>query len=132
MHTCPIPQRLRYILGDNLFVNNLSQIKEQETQLEHSPIIGWAYDGNPIYGPYGYSDPTNQSSSVARLNSSYSLKTELVYDQITNPYPKRTAGPSLNDEPAGKFVEDYEYGFGSGDLDQYNGRFCKTPEFPRR
>ena len=124
------PQRLRYILGDNLFVNNLSQIKEQETQLEHSPIIGWAYDGNPIYGPYGYSDPTNQSSSVARLNSSYSLKTELVYDQITNPYPKRTAGPSLNDEVAGKFVEDYEYGFGSGDLDQYNGRFCKTPEFP--
>ena len=24
--------------------------------LLHSPIIGWAYDGNPIYGPYGYSE----------------------------------------------------------------------------
>ena len=24
----------------------------------HSPIIGWAYDGNPIYGPYGYSKST--------------------------------------------------------------------------
>ena len=25
---------------------------------DHSPIIGWAYDGNPIYGPYGYSNKT--------------------------------------------------------------------------
>ena len=25
----------------------------------HSPIVGWAYDGNPIYGPFGYSDPDN-------------------------------------------------------------------------
>ena len=124
------PQQLRYILGDNLFVNNLSQIKEQDTQLSHSPIIGWSYDGNPIYGPYGYSDPTNQSSSITRMNTSFSLKTELIYDQISNPYPVRTAGPLLTDEVAGKFVEDYEYSFGSGDLDQYNGRFCKTPEFP--
>ena len=22
----------------------------------HSPILGWAYDGNPIYGPNGYTD----------------------------------------------------------------------------
>ena len=48
------PQRLRYILGDNLFKNNADEIKEQEDQLAHSPIIGWAFDGNPIYGPYGY------------------------------------------------------------------------------
>ena len=33
-------------------------------------------------------------------------------------------------EPAGRFIEDYEYSFGLGDLDQYNGRFCKTPDFP--
>ena len=123
------PQRLRYILGDSLFQNSLGQIKEQEEQLEHSPIIGWAFDGNPIYGPYGYSDPTNQSSSIKRMGSSYSLKSGLVYNDVTNPYPVRTAGPSLNDEPAGNFVEDYEYVFGSGDLDQYNGRFCKTPEY---
>ena len=36
----------------------------------------------------------------------------------------------MSDEPAGNFVEDYEYSFGLGDLDQYNGRFCKTPDFP--
>ncbi len=124
------PQKLRYILGDNLFESITGAILEQETQLEHSPIIGWAFDGNPIYGPYGYSDPTDQSSNTTRLNSSYRLKTNLVYDGVSNPYPVRTAGPLLTEEVAGKFVEDYEYAFGLGDLDQYNGRFCKTPDFP--
>ena len=37
----------------------------------HSPIIGWAYDGNPIYGPFGYSDPDNINSSLKILSSSY-------------------------------------------------------------
>ena len=31
---------------------------------KHSPIIGWAYDGNPIYGPFGYSDPNNINSHL--------------------------------------------------------------------
>ena len=30
----------------------------------------------------------------------------------------------------GAFIEDYEYAEGVGSLDQYNGRFCVTPEFP--
>ena len=30
----------------------------------------------------------------------------------------------------GKYIEDYEYIEGSGDLDQYNGRYCVTPEYP--
>ena len=58
------------------------------------------------------------------------LKTNLVFDASTNPAPVRTAGPLLSEEPAGKFIEDYEYSFGLGDLDQYNGRVCKTPDFP--
>ena len=124
------PQRLRYILGDNLFENNQGIILEQEDQLEHSPIIGWAFDGNPIYGPYGYDDPTDQGSEITRLLTSYRLKANLVYDEVTNPTPVRTAGPLLSAEAAGRFVDDYEYSFGLGDLDQYNGRFCKTPEFP--
>ncbi|AOO10673.1 hypothetical protein RW060613_085 [Synechococcus phage S-RIM8] len=124
------PQRLRYILGDNLFENTSGQIKEQETQLEHSPIIGWAFDGTPIYGPYGYQDPTDQTSDLIRVSSSYRLKTNLVYDQITNPNPYRIEGSPLSVDPAGTFIEDYVYSFASGDLDQYNGRFCKTPEYP--
>ena len=124
------PQTLRYILGDNLFENTAGVIKEKEDGLLHSPIIGWAFDGNPIYGPYGYSDPTDQSSAIQKLNTSYRLKTNLVYNVDSNPNPVRTAGPLLSAEAAGKFVEDYEYVFGLGALDQYNGRFCKTPEYP--
>ena len=124
------PQRLRYLLGDNLFVNGIGLIKEQDASLEHSPIIGWAYDGNPIYGPYGYLDPTDQSSEISRVRSSYALKPNLVYDEDTNIVPARIDGPSLNVDPAGTYIDDYQYNFGSGDLDQYNGRFCKTPEFP--
>ena len=26
---------------------------------EVSGLIGWAYDGNPIYGPFGFADPSN-------------------------------------------------------------------------
>ena len=63
---------MRYILGDNLFEQvGTGNILEQEDQLTHSPIIGWAFDGNPIYGPYGYSDPTDQSSTIAKLNTSF-------------------------------------------------------------
>lgn len=124
------PQRLRYALGDNLIENEFGLILEANQQLKHSPIIGWAFDGNPIYGPYGYEDPTDQTSQIIRMQSSWSIKPELIYDQLSNPYPSRQDGPSLNTDPAGNFVEDYIYNFGQGDLDQYNGRFCKTPEFP--
>ena len=124
------PQRLRYILGDNLFLNTSGEIKEQETQLGHSPIIGWAFDGTPIYGPYGYQDPTDQASTIVRVSSSYRVKTNLVYNEVSNPNPYRIEGPSLSIDPAGTYIEDYEYTFALGDLDQYNGRFCKTPEYP--
>jgi hypothetical protein len=32
--------------------------------------------------------------------------------------------------PMGTFTQDYEYVAGSGDLDECNGRFGVTPEFP--
>ena len=80
-----------------------------------SNIIGWAYDGNPIYGPYGYSDPENSNSAPKLLESGYSLNPSNIIDR-----------PLL---PSGFFVEDYEY-TNFGDLDENNGRFGKTPEFP--
>jgi hypothetical protein len=125
------PKQLRYVLGDNLTVEN-GVIVEKQSGIVHSPIIGWAFDGNPIYGPYGLSDPTNLSSNIVPIQSSYSLKTNLVFNSVTNPEPYRIAGPSLQDFPAGTFIQDYEYVFRSEAfyLDQYNGRFTKTPEFP--
>ena len=125
------PKQLRYVLGDNL--NSINGVlTEKQSGIVHSPIIGWAFDGNPIYGPYGLSDPTSLSSSVVPIQSGYSLKSNLVYNVNTNPIPKRIEGPSLDDYEAGTFIDDYEYVFRSESiyLDQYNGRFCKTPEFP--
>ena len=82
----------------------------------HSPIIGWSYDGNPIYGPFGYSDPDNINSSLKILTSSYKKDITKVFN--------RPIG--FED---GFFVNDYSFD-SSGDLDIHNGRFCKTPEFP--
>jgi len=80
----------------------------------HSSIIGYAYDGNPIYGPYGYNDPAG--GVVKCLESGYSLSI-------------KSNRPSTSLYPSGFFIEDYEF-TKSGDLDEYNGRFCVTPEYP--
>ena len=84
---------------------------------KHSPIIGWAYDGNPIYGPYGFSNPEDITSPTSLLKSGYSLNTSLIYDR-----PPQFSG--------GYFIEDYSF-TDSGNLDIHNGRICKTPEFPQ-
>ena len=125
------PKQLRYVLGDNVFRDPATgQLKELSSGLRHSPIIGWAFDGNPIYGPYGYIDAADQSSGIKRVVSSYRIKPVLLYDADTNPNPVRADGPVLASYPAGSFIEDYEYVFQRGDLDQYNGRYCKTPDYP--
>jgi hypothetical protein len=97
------------------YFNTLRQ-SFSDTGTSVSNIIGWAYDGNPIYGSYGYSNPEDRNSAPKLLTSGYTLNTSNIID--------RPAGIS-----AGFFVEDYVY-TNSGDLDEYNGRFGKTPEFP--
>ena len=84
----------------------------------HSRVIGWANDGNPIYGPYGYSDPQDITSTIIKLETGY------VADQynVVN-------RPTLDEFALGYFVEDYKFD-NSGQLDYHNGRFTKTPEFP--
>ena len=126
------PKELRYVVGDNVTLDvETNQFSELEVGFGHSPIIGWAFDGNPIYGPYGHGDPTSQSSAIRRMVSSYALKPSLLTDDDDPTYvPVRSQGPSLTEYPAGSFVADYEYNFQSGDLDEFNGRFCVTPEFP--
>jgi len=82
----------------------------------HSPIIGWAYDGNPIYGPYGFNQ-ADGSSFVNVMKSGYELKTSFLNR------------PPISLYPLGFFIEDYIY-TGAGDLDEHNGRFCVTPDYP--
>jgi hypothetical protein len=107
------PKDLRIALNDNL--DNVGNVP---STLVHSPILGYAYDGNPIYGPYGYQTPGNAQSGIARMRSSYRLKIS------------RPGGPSTSAYPLGSFIEDYEYSHRFGDLDENNGRFCVTPDYP--
>lgn len=85
---------------------------------QHSPILGYAYDGNPIYGPYGFSNPLDIDSNVIKMSSSY---------RINPNYENR---PSTSLYPIGSLVEDYKYQHRYGTLDQNNGRFCVTPDYP--
>lgn len=97
----------------------------------HSPIIGFAFDGFPIYGPFGYTDSLNSGSGITRMLSSYELRS--ITDRTTLPDGSTSvpAGPAINATfPLGTYWEDYEYIAGSGTLDEYNGRYCVTPEYP--
>ena len=113
------PIGIRNVLTDNIVAGN-----EQAGNLAHSPILGWAYDGVPIYGPVGYEDPLPSQSgdwSIKRLESSYFLKDA-----------RNAIG--IVAYQMGTFTEDYEYKPDGDplhqDLDEFNGRFCETPEFP--
>lgn len=85
----------------------------------HSPLIGWAADGFPIYAVYGFSDPKDAKSAIQKLTSSYQLK-----------HGERPGGDAPPGKYDGTFVRDYEFVAGSGDLDECNGRVTVTPEFP--
>lgn len=95
----------------------------------HSPIIGYALDGYPIYGPFGW----DSAGNVRRMTSSYRLRrisrrTVLPDGVVLTPGQE---GPDVSPAyPPGAFAEDYEFVKGSGDLDEHNGRFTRTPEYP--
>lgn len=86
----------------------------------HSPLIGYAFDGFPVYGAWGYAN-VNGTGGIKRMRSSYTTTTTLT----------RVNGPSVDATyPVGCFMEDYVFSAATGDLDFRNGRFCVTPEYP--
>jgi hypothetical protein len=87
---------------------------------KHSPLIGWAADGFPVYCLYANRDPNDMQSEIVQLRSSYRLK--------EGERPGRDGAPGGKYD--GTFIQDYVYVAGSGDLDECNGRFGKTPDFP--
>lgn len=166
------PTALRYQLGDNIAFtpfagsDNAGVYTEDTSNLHHSPILGWAYDGYPVYGPYGYDDPNPGSTStiIRRMRSGFvprdgnfgtdNLATDgrvalakwsaemrgLPVTGTTYPITDTTKrGPAVNSTYViGYWVEDFAFlgdlGYTQGvdfDLDVYNGRFCRTPEFPQ-
>jgi hypothetical protein len=95
----------------------------------HSPIIGYAFDGFPIYGPYAYTN-TNGTGAIKRMTPSYVLTTATTRAQGPSMSTAVTIAGVASTYYAGTFLEDYSYSAGTGDLDQYNGRFCVTPDYP--
>ena len=90
----------------------------------HSPILGYMFDGVPVYGSYGYSSANDSSSAIVRILSSYQTNSALSSSG-------RTGGPSVDSSyPLGSFIQDYIYTQGLGHLDEYNGRWGVTPEYP--
>ena len=97
----------------------------------HSPLIGFAYDGFPIYGAYGYAN-TDGTGGITRIKSSYQLR-NISMRTTYSTGATVTAGPAVSTTyPLGYFREDYEYIAQAGQdyLDEHNGRFCITPEYP--
>ncbi len=83
----------------------------------HSPIIGWAADGFPIYAAYGHSDPNDPQSPIKKMTSGFRVK-----------QGPRQGGPGGDHD--GRFFQDWAWQPGIGDLDQANGRETVTPDFP--
>jgi len=151
------PPALRYQLGDHVDFNSVSKAYLESTNapLRHSPILGWVADGWPIYGPYGYSVSNDASSGVRRMISGYVLRNGQHGSENLNSIGRSylpqwavrlygvasnaAAGPAVSTSyPLGRYMEDNDYlgdlgdamGTNTYDLDEYNGRWCVTPEFP--
>jgi len=154
-HASPIA--LRYQLGDHVDFNAATDTYSESTNAvtKHSPILGWVADGFPVYGPYGFSSASNSASGIRRMISGYVLRNgQLGSENLTNvgraflpQWAVRLYGVSSNvlagpttsgtNYPVGRYMEDNDYLGDLGktkdvdfDLDENNGRWCVTPEFP--
>ncbi len=148
------PIGLRYQLGDHVDYNAVTnRYAESPTPVtKHSPILAWAADGLPVYGPYGYAIPLDPSSGLRRMVSGFTLRngtkgtTNLTTaGRTTSPgWAQRIQTVAFKSGPAvsatyalGHYIEDFDYlgdrGFAQGldfDLNEQNVRFCVTPEYP--
>ena len=166
------PNALRHQLNDNITftriggLDNAGVYTENTNNLRHSPILGWAYDGYPIYGAYGYDNPGTNSTATAirRIKSGFvprngNFGTDNLATAGRNALAKWSAvmrgltttsntyaitdttkrGPAVTATYViGYWVEDFAFlgdlGYTQGtdfDLDIYNGRFGRSPEYPQ-
>lgn len=95
--------------------DNIDNENKEEVKVIESPILGWSYDGHPIYGPYQKID-----NSIQRIKSSYIKSVERNVN----------IRPSGIDYPDGFFIQDFSFNSQNGDLDEYNGKFIKNSDFP--
>ena len=98
----------------------------------HSPIIGYAFDGFPIYGTYAFTN-TDGTGEIKRMESGYQLRNITERNSLADggQLNANQYGPFIGGQyPLGSFLEDYEHNDSYGDLDEHNGRFCITPDYP--
>lgn len=148
------PIGLRYQLGDHVDYNpTTNRYTESATPAtNHSPIVAWAADGLPVYGPYGYSSPLDPNSAIRRMVSGFTLRngsngtTNLASTGRTTlpAWAQRIQTVTFKNGPAinttyllGHYIEDFDYlgdrGYSYGvhfDLNEQNVRWCVTPEYP--
>lgn len=108
-------------LADGLYVPDSTR---------HGPLIGFAFDGYPIYGGYGYANRLT-AGAIKRMVPSYRKRNITTRTTLPNGSPASSAGPTFAAQPLGSYYEDYEQVSSLGDLDEHNGRFCVTPEYPQ-
>lgn len=148
------PIGLRHQLGDHVDYNPVTNRYTESTQTvtQHSPIVAWAADGLPVYGPYGYASPLNPASGIRRMisgfvlrNGSFGTTNLTTTGRTTLPaWAQRIQTVAFKNGPAvnatyllGHYIEDFDYlgdrGYTQGidfDLNEQNVRWCYTPEFP--
>ena len=92
-------------------------LMERGAQFEKPVMLGYAADGFPIYGPFGYKVAGDMMSEMVQLKPGWTLKDG-----------ERSGGPGGRYD--GTYSQDYVYRKGTGDLDTCNGREGRTPEYP--
>ena len=105
---------------------------EEWDTTSHSPIVGWSFDGLPIYGPYGYTsyhaNGSVNDNTITNIKSNFKLRAG-----------NRPDGPG--GDFTGEFVQDYTYNptdaatyageTGTpqdGTLGEFNMRYGVTPD----
>lgn len=104
-----------------------------ETRENHSPILGWAFDGNPIYGPIGYANKRDGSDGLTHYRSSYVLLPDrsVIYSAGHDRPQTGTLPPGEEAFPMGTFVEDYEYNPDAA-IDKLREKIIIDSETPER
>jgi len=107
--------------GKYHYHGDANALASDEDGNKHSLIYGFAADGFPIYYKYGFSTDNDFTSNIKELKSSYQLRSgSRPGDGLTAP----------DGDYDGTYIQDFEFVSGLGDLDECNGRYGVTPEFP--
>lgn len=115
-----------------IFKNTLLNLRQRRVPT----LIGYAADGFPIYGPYGFKHAEDSQSELIELKTSFRLRKQKKVTPSTKAGETDTiattssADTPLTENKNAKLIGEYEYIDKLGDLDDYNGRFGVTPEYP--